>query len=218
MSRDARERILDAATRLFAEADSRGASLRAIGRAAGVNPALVHYHFGGREALFEAAVLRALAPVQRRRQAMVGALRASRSRVSPRELARLFVVPLLAAEGDDPERHAAGLRLLRRVFAEQRALAEDLTLKHFGEIVYAFGDLIGEALPGLRRETMSRRMRLCVQSALDCLAGAAASEDALLRARPDDARVAELVDFLAGGLQAPDSTARPEPRRRKERR
>ncbi|MCA9502399.1 MAG: TetR/AcrR family transcriptional regulator [Myxococcota bacterium] len=208
MSQDTRERILEAATRLFADSDSGGASLRAIARAADVNPALLHYHFGGREALFEAAVRRALEPVQARRAAMMEGLRAAPSPASARDLARLFVIPLLAVEGDDPEGHAACIRLLARVFAEQRALAQDLTLKHFGAVMYAFGDLLGEALPSLPAPTRFRRMRLCAQSALDALAGAAVAGTDLLDAGADDPRITELIDFLSGGLQAQDTTSR----------
>ncbi|WP_248823208.1 TetR/AcrR family transcriptional regulator [Frankia umida] len=47
--------ILDAARSLFREGGYQRTTIRAIGREAGVDPALVIQHFGNKEALFEAA-------------------------------------------------------------------------------------------------------------------------------------------------------------------
>src|SRR5918994_6044078 len=48
----AREAILDAARRHFAEQGYEGAAMRAIARDAGVDPALVSYYFGSKSGLF----------------------------------------------------------------------------------------------------------------------------------------------------------------------
>jgi AcrR family transcriptional regulator len=48
----ARDAILDAARRQFAEQGYEGATMRAIARAAGVDPALVSYYFGSKSGLF----------------------------------------------------------------------------------------------------------------------------------------------------------------------
>jgi AcrR family transcriptional regulator len=51
-----REAILASARDLFAEKGYDGASLRAIARAAGVDPALVHHFYGNKEGVFVAAM------------------------------------------------------------------------------------------------------------------------------------------------------------------
>ncbi len=51
------DHLLDAAQAVFAEDGLRAASLRAIARRAGCDPALIYYHFASKEALF-AALLR----------------------------------------------------------------------------------------------------------------------------------------------------------------
>lgn len=51
------DQLLDAAQAVFAEDGLRAASLRAIARRAGCDPALIYYHFASKEALF-AALLR----------------------------------------------------------------------------------------------------------------------------------------------------------------
>ena len=58
-----RERLLDAAERLFAERGFEGTPLRAVAEAAGVNPALVSYYFGGKRGLLEAVFEQALEPM-----------------------------------------------------------------------------------------------------------------------------------------------------------
>jgi len=47
-----RERLLEAATQVFAEAGYKGASTREICRLAGANSAAIHYHFGDKAALY----------------------------------------------------------------------------------------------------------------------------------------------------------------------
>lgn len=51
-----REHILDAARRLFAEHGFEGTSLRQVARAAGVDPAMVHHYFKGKDELFALSV------------------------------------------------------------------------------------------------------------------------------------------------------------------
>lgn len=48
--------ILEAARVLFAERGFRATTVRAVAAAAGVNPALVHHHFGSKDGLFVAAM------------------------------------------------------------------------------------------------------------------------------------------------------------------
>jgi AcrR family transcriptional regulator len=53
---ESRDRILDAARRLFAEQGFEGTSLRQVARAAGVDPAMVHHFFNGKDELFAQSV------------------------------------------------------------------------------------------------------------------------------------------------------------------
>lgn len=50
--RDTRERLLDAASTLFAATGFHGATVREIAQAAGANVAAANYHFGSKEALY----------------------------------------------------------------------------------------------------------------------------------------------------------------------
>ena len=57
-SEDTKERLLDAAERLFAERGFEGASLRAVTQAAGTSVSAANYHFGSKEALLGRTLLR----------------------------------------------------------------------------------------------------------------------------------------------------------------
>jgi AcrR family transcriptional regulator len=60
---DLRARLLDAAVACFARQGIAGSSLRDIATAAGATPALLHYYFGNRDALLDAAIEERLMPV-----------------------------------------------------------------------------------------------------------------------------------------------------------
>jgi len=56
----ARERLLDAATKLFGEQGFGETSTREICTAAGLNPGAIHYHFGDKDGLYRAVLARPL--------------------------------------------------------------------------------------------------------------------------------------------------------------
>ena len=53
---DAKEKLLAAAPRLFAEKGFAGVSIRQLAEAAGVNSAMISYYYGGKEGLYEAVL------------------------------------------------------------------------------------------------------------------------------------------------------------------
>ena len=55
-SQDAREKLLAAATRLFAEKGFAGVSIRQLAETAGVNSAMISYYYSGKEGLYEAVL------------------------------------------------------------------------------------------------------------------------------------------------------------------
>ena len=59
MNLTTRQRLIQAATRLFADAGYRGASVRDICNLAGANPGAVSYHFGGKRHLYRSVLRQA---------------------------------------------------------------------------------------------------------------------------------------------------------------
>ena len=71
---DRRQQILDAARAQFAAKGYAGASLRAMAREAGVDPALVHHYFGSKEQVFVAAMELPFDPAERLPEVLAGDL------------------------------------------------------------------------------------------------------------------------------------------------
>jgi AcrR family transcriptional regulator len=67
-----REALLSAARNLFLRYGFRSVSSRQVAAAAGVNPAMIHYYFDGKEGLYRAMLESAIAPIVSRLQAMLG--------------------------------------------------------------------------------------------------------------------------------------------------
>ncbi|TDC55577.1 TetR/AcrR family transcriptional regulator [Actinomadura sp. KC345] len=110
---ETREKILAEARELFAEKGYDGASLRAIARAAGVDPALVHHFFGNKEGVFIEAMRFPLDP----------SILLPRIMAYPRErVGEAMVRTFLEVWGDD-ERRAPLLAMLRSAMTNERAAA-----------------------------------------------------------------------------------------------
>ena len=101
---ETKNRILDAAERLFADFGYKATSLRDITSEAGVNLASVNYHFGSKEALLAALLERNFAPVNRRRIELLDALEASTDGATDLSLTTFFgLAPLMLERSFDAE-------------------------------------------------------------------------------------------------------------------
>jgi len=143
-----RERILDAAERLFARRGFHGISIRDITGAAGVDVALASYHFGSKQGLLEAVILRRAEDLNAERLARLDALLADGRRKAPslEEIIDAFTHPLL----DRSARGSAGWKSYFALIAEINNSPEFggvLMTRHFDPVVQRFIEAIRRALP-----------------------------------------------------------------------
>lgn len=197
-----RERILDAAERLFAEHGFAGTSHRQITAAAGVNLAAVNYHFGSKEELFLEAVLRRLEPVNRRRLEMLAEAEAAAEPPRLEDVARAFALPVVEARGEAGEEAVLG-QLMARAVGEPGGWAEKILPVAFGAVARRFLATLAKIFPGARQEdllwglvfsagVLSQYMLL--GGLLRRVAGAEAAAPAEM--------VERMVDYIAAGLRA----------------
>src|SRR5215475_12990661 len=96
-----RDRLLDAAERLFAEYGYQATTMRTVTTEAGANIAAVNYHFGSKQALLEAVVHRALGPVVEERRRRLDILE-SHGEPSVEEIVDAIIAPMIERLGSEP--------------------------------------------------------------------------------------------------------------------
>jgi AcrR family transcriptional regulator len=156
-----RERLLDAAERLFSQKGYRAASVREITQAAGTNLAAVNYHFGSKAELYHEVFVRRLTWLRERRlQAVEQALARAGDDALDRfveAFAQAFVEPLVA--GDAGRRW---LNLFSREMLDPQLPAGFFYREILRPTHGALADALCRARPGLDPAAA----RLCVQSAI----------------------------------------------------
>jgi len=115
-----RERILDAAEQLFADAGFEATSVRDMTASAGVNLAAINYHFGGKERLYREVVLRRLCLMRDERVAAIRvAMRAAKGKPRLDDVVRAFGNAVLAPLFDW-DRGRVVVQLMAREMSEPR--------------------------------------------------------------------------------------------------
>jgi len=149
VTRPGKERLLDAAEQLFAQRGFHGVSLRDITEAAGVDVALVSYHFGGKRALFTAVFERRAEVLNRERLELLEEVRRAALPGVPaiEAIVNAFSYPLL-------ERSARGGPGWKSYFAlvayvnNSPEFGPIMMTRHFDPVVQKFIAVLQAALPG----------------------------------------------------------------------
>jgi AcrR family transcriptional regulator len=148
-ARSTRERILDCAERLFAEQGFHAVSVRDITAAAGVDVALINYHFGGKQALFEDVFMRRAEVLNEERLRRLEAV-VARAAPKPADIEAIidaFTHPLL----DRSERGGPGWKAYFALIAQVNNSTEFgglMMTRYFDPVVHAFIKALRDAMPG----------------------------------------------------------------------
>lgn len=202
---DTRERILDAAEHLFAHSGYDRISIRDITQRASVNLALVTYHFGTKDGLFEAVFERRAEVLNHERLLALGAASAG-GRLAVRDVLRAFVRPYLKyGMGRD-----AGWRNYCRLIAMTAPVERwsPLMARLFDETAGRFIDALIKAEPAFDRETAGRALLFGIGTMLAVLRSEKRLARLLGPAPVDTATIERQVEaFLTGGVLALVPTA-----------
>ena len=212
---DSRERILDAAERLFAEQGVAATSLREIGTNAQANPGSIYFHWKTKADLVREVFRRRLEPLDAERvRRLDAAERASAPDPAPLAdvLAALIGPMLWIASGT--ERGGPGfLRLLGRTYNEpDRDLVRMLRRDH-GATLERFRAALARALPDLPEEQLFARFHFALGAIAYALGSDASWQLGMGRRRRVVSAhdvLRELMPFLVAGFAAPRA---PEERR-----
>ncbi|HVW68090.1 MAG TPA: TetR/AcrR family transcriptional regulator [Steroidobacteraceae bacterium] len=162
-----KEKILEAAKQHFAEFGLAHASIRAITRMAGVNSALIRYHYGSKHALYEEVVRAIARRLIATRVAALEDLRAAHGGdvVPIEQLLRAYAEPLFPrAHADLSQDAAIYLRFFGRMYTEPSDELKGIIQSQFTELQLMYIEEIHKAVAHLSRETTVFRFGLLIGS------------------------------------------------------
>jgi AcrR family transcriptional regulator len=204
-----KDRILDAAEALFMEHGFEATSLRTITSAAEANLAAVNYHFGSKEALFQAILTRRLDPMNEERVALLDALErdAGTASIACERILAAMIVPALRLARDPARGGSNFLRLLGRAYADPAPFIRHFLSEHYAVMIGRFKTAFGRALPQLSKRELSWRLHFIMGALSYTLAGTDAlkliAEITPAKHRDDETLLQRLAPFLLAGLQSP---------------
>jgi len=147
-------RILDAAEQLFAEFGYHGVTLKDVAARVGVSSTLMHYHFKGKESIFEAVwARRAPLSARNRLEAMRRYAAEVGDNVTVEGALHAWIDTDLNLQLEDAEQWAAFGKIAAQANSAAGWGAEKMT-KYFNPVVLALIDLLRKAMPDCDEETI----------------------------------------------------------------
>lgn len=204
--RDTRQRVIDAASALFAERGFHGTTARDIAERAGVNLAAAHYHFGSKEALY-LDVLRAqfdavTAALERRGARLAAGARPARAVLETLLRARIGAM-LDVLLGPPPGLHGT---LMMREMCDPSAALPHIVSQFIEPMKRETEALIARLEPRLSRAAVERCMFSIVGQVFAYRTQLAALPFLYRGWRLDRAGLAAIADHIAafslGGMRA----------------
>jgi AcrR family transcriptional regulator len=194
-----RERLLDTAERLIGEQGYASTSLRQIINEAGVNLAAVHYHFGSKEELLDAVVMRKAGPVNEARLAALHVVEEEAGDGAPdvEKVLASFFLPTADVADKNPQ----FVRLMGRVYAE--GLLSQVVQRHFLPTTGRFLAALRRAVPDLPQEELMWRVHFMVGAMAHTMCGVSIFPGITEGPADYPQRLKRLVTFLSAGFRTP---------------
>ncbi len=157
-----KQRIIQAAEKLFASHGFVRASLRQVTELAEVNLASVNYHFGSKENLILEVFRKHLDGLNVERQKAFDQVMSNHSgsgspQPTLRELLRAFIAPALRLS-TEPVKGEYFVQIVTRGFVEYKEQLRDFVAREYGDINRRYFVAIGRHLPHLPDEEVARRL------------------------------------------------------------
>jgi AcrR family transcriptional regulator len=209
---ETRERLLDAAELIFAERGFEGASMRAVTQAAGSSVSAANYHFGSKEELLRATLLRRVGPLNERRLARLDALEAEAGG-RPLELEKIldtFLRPVFEEHAASVDATARFRQVAARIYSDPPDVVAAIKRELFGPILTRFVGALAAALPEKSRGEIELGFQLTVGVMVHVISGhlvmAPSSEDdgceCWSSRLSDELVLKQLIAYAAAGLRA----------------
>lgn len=135
VSADKKERILEAAEKLFGDLGFEAVSIRLLAKEANVNMAMLSYYFGSKEKLFEYMIQRRTEEGRAKIQELMD------STHSPREKMTMVIDMYVNKIFDSGRMHAI---FSREISLQQRGTVSDMICNNFSNTIISIGKIIKE--------------------------------------------------------------------------
>jgi len=194
-----RERLLDAAERLFGRLGYDGVGMRSLALEAQVNLGAATYHFGSKEALYTETFMRRLRPANAKRlQLLRAAQEAAHGEALPIALIiDCMVRPLFESMLEHSEFE---IFLARNLFMPPPFLHAAID-KEFIPNVAAFIAALRQSLPGIPEDLLHLRVMFAMGGLL-MFSVQVGNKPSLRDARRNEAILKEMVHFICTGIQS----------------
>ncbi|MHC4943660.1 MAG: TetR/AcrR family transcriptional regulator [Planctomycetota bacterium] len=207
-SNSTKDRILDAAERLFADQGFKSTSMRNITQEADVNLAAVNYHFGSKLALFTAVLARRINPVNEERIARLDAIE-KETPEGPLDLEavlRAFLEPILQMSRLFEDQGRGLLMLARRAHTDQNPEVRTALTGLFEQVFHRFHQAFQRALPEVPPQELALKMFYVVGSMIQTMAWSHRPhwlDKGEVRPLEFDDVTEGLIRFAVAGMRAP---------------
>lgn len=199
----ARGRLLDAAESLFAERGFHGVTTRQVADAAGVDVALIYYHFKNKSSLFDGVIERRARPLVLARRDSLHAYVAGARPITVEGAVAAFINPMidLSLLGD------AGWKSYFALVAQidNTPWGGEIIHRYFDDNVHELIDILQSALPGSPKRELYWAYNFLAGSMMLALSGTERVDrlsQGLCRAKDLEAARLRLLSYCAGGLIA----------------
>jgi AcrR family transcriptional regulator len=209
---DTRERLLDAAERIFAERGFEGASMRAVTQAAGTSVSAANYHFGSKEALLRATLLRRVGPLNERRLEQLDALEAEADG-RPLKLETIldaFLRPVFEEHMASIAATARFRQVAARIYSDPPDIVTAIKRELFGSITVRFIRALAAALPEKSREEIELGFQLTIGVMVHVISGHLVTvldagngdSEGWASRFSDESVLQQMIAYMAAGLRA----------------
>ena len=199
----ARGRLLDAAESLFAERGFYGVTTRQVADAAGVDVALIYYHFKSKSSLFDGVFERRARPLVTARRDSLSAYLAGGGSLSVEGAVAAFINPMidLSLYGDPGWK--SYFALVAQI--DNTPWGGEIIHRFFDDNVHELIDILQRALPGSPKKELYWAYNFLAGSMMLALSGTERVDrlsEGLCRAKDLESARLRLLNYCAGGFVA----------------
>ena len=209
---ETKERLLDAAEKLFGERGFDGASMRALTHAAGVSVSAANYHFGSKEALLRATLLRRVEPLNRRRLERLDAIEceAAGQPLILESILEAFLRPIFDERAASVDATSRFRQVAARLYSDPPEIVDPIKKELFGPVMVRFVDALSKSLPEKPRHEIELGFKLSVGVMVHVISGHLVSpsssrdtgSEAETAELSDESLLEQMIAYMAAGFRS----------------